>query len=272
MNTRALPAGSSQYVLVDPRGGDRREIVVHTHRPASFKSTSPIVMVMHGRNRNGGDYRDWWVSSAEEYGALIVAPEFSEAQYAHPHEYNYAAMVDAGGRARPRGDWLFPAIDHVFDDARGRAGGQAQRYFLFGHSAGGQLVHRMITFAWSPRIERAVAANSGSYTLPALDEDFPFGLRGTGLSESARREVFARPLLVLLGENDVDPDDESLPRDPGAMRQGAHRFARGSHYYEVGRREAQRLGVPLGWRIATVPAVAHSGEQMSPAAAKHLLA
>ena len=266
-----MPLGASQHSLADPRGRGR-EITVFTHRPAAFVPESPVVVVLHGRNRNGADYRDWWVASAERHAALVVVPEFSERHYAHPDEYNYGAMFDREGRALPRSQWLYPVIDHVFLDARARAGGRAERYFLFGHSAGGQLVHRFVTFGWSNRIERAVAANPGSYTMPSLEDPFPFGLKGTGFGVAELRALLARPLLVLLGEADNDPEHFQLPKEPGAMRQGPHRLARGKHYFEAGRREAARLGVEFGWKIATVPEVAHSGELMSPAAARHLFA
>ena len=267
----ALPSGSSHYVFPDPRGGGRT-ITVYAHRPAAFAPESPVVVVMHGRNRNGGDYRDWWVAPAEQHGALVIAPEFSERDYAHPDDYNYGSMFAPDGRPRPRSQWLFPVIDQVFLDCRERAGSRADRYFLFGHSAGGQVVHRLATFGWSDRIELAVAANAGSYTMPLVDEPFPFGLRGTGFGMAELRALLARPLLVLLGESDNDPEHFQLPREPGAMRQGPHRFARGQHYFETGRREAARLGVDFGWKIATVPGIAHSGEFMSPAAAAHLFA
>jgi poly(3-hydroxybutyrate) depolymerase len=266
-----MPPGSSQYVLADPRGGGR-EITVFTHRPAAYSPDGAVVIVMHGRNRNGADYRNWWVASAEHHGALVIVPEFSERHYAHPDDYNYGGMFDREGRLQARSRWLYPVIDHIFLDACARAGGRAERYFLFGHSAGGQLVHRMVTFGWSDRIERAVAANSGSYAMPSLGEPFPFGLKGTAFGVAELRALLARPLLVLLGEADDDPEHFQLPREPGAMRQGAHRLARGRHYFEAGKSEAARLGVEFGWKIATVPGVAHSGELMSPAAARLLFA
>jgi hypothetical protein len=225
---------------------------------------------MHGRNRNGADYRDWWAAAAERNGALVVTPEFSERHYAHPDDYNYGAMFAPDGRPQPHSQWLFPVIDAVFVDACRRAGSTAKRYFLFGHSAGSQVVHRMVTFGWSDRIECAVAANAGSYTMPLLDEPFPFGMKGSGSALPELRALLARPMLVLLGESDNDPNHYQLPREPGAMRQGPHRFARGQHYFETGRREAERLGVRFGWKIATVPGVAHSGELMSAAAANLL--
>jgi CubicO group peptidase (beta-lactamase class C family)/poly(3-hydroxybutyrate) depolymerase len=269
MNADISP-GASSHTFVDPRPGPRRDITVFTYRPASFTPDSPILIVLHGRNRNGADYRDHWSAEAERRSFLVAVPEFSEAQYAHPHEYNYGAMTRPDGSLRPREEWLFPVIDAVFEDVRRRAGSKRERYVLFGHSAGAQIVHRLATFAWSPLLERALAANAGSYTLPVADEPFPFGLAGTAINDDDLRALFSRPLLVLLGEQDNDPTHYQLPREPGAMRQGRNRFARGQHYLETASREARRLGVPLAWRIATAPGVAHSVGDIAPFAARHL--
>ena|SRR5258706_1641154 len=265
----AVAIGASQYAFADPRPGAGREITVHLYRPASFRPANPVLMVMHGRSRNGADYRDFFIADAERRGFLVVAPEFSEAQYAHPHEYNYGGMWRTDGTFAPREEWLFPVVDAVFEDASARAGSTRGRYFLFGHSAGAQVVHRLVTFAWSPLIEGVVAANAGSYTLPVRYEAFPYGLDGPGIDIDLRA-LFSRPICIHLGDRDNDPNHEQLPREPGAMRQGAHRFARGHNYLEVGRRTAAEAGVPLEWRVAIAPGVAHSGKEMAPFAAREL--
>jgi len=83
-----LPRGRSQFALRDPRPRPEREITVYTHRPDAWTPDAPIVIVMHGRKRNGEEYRDQWVDTAERHGLLVAVPEFSDAQYPHPHEYN----------------------------------------------------------------------------------------------------------------------------------------------------------------------------------------
>ena len=55
----AIEPGASQYAFSDPRKGARREIVVHTYRPAAFRADSPIVLVIHGRKRNVGRIKAW---------------------------------------------------------------------------------------------------------------------------------------------------------------------------------------------------------------------
>ena len=264
-----IDTGKGSYRFRDPRGGDRF-VTIHTYRAATYAPKKPIVFSLHGRRRNGADYRDFWVDEAERRGLLVVAPEFDDDQYPHPEAYNFGAMRRADGSAAPREDWLFPLYDAIFEDVRQRAGATRERYFMYGHSAGAQVVHRLVTFGDTKRIELAVAANAGAYCMPVRDEPFPFGLDGAPLGDDALRRVFARPMILLLGDRDIDPAAEHLPKEPEAMRQGPHRFARGHRYLAVARREAQRLGVACPWRIAIAPGIAHDGGGMVPFAARAL--
>ena len=269
-SARTLPPGSSEFTFPDPRPGPPREVTVFAHRPASWTPDAPVLIVMHGRARNGAEYRKGWIEQSDARGFLVAVPQFSEAFYSNPHGYNYGDMVTPEGKPRPRPEWLFPLVDRIFDDLRARAGSRRSTFLLFGHSAGGQIVHRLMTFAWSSRIEKAVAANSGSYTMPVFGEEFPFGLKGTAITEDERRALFGRPFTVLLGDADSDPNHHQLPREPGAMRQGPHRFARGLHYMSVACREAAALGVPLAWKLRIAPGVAHSNAGIAPYAAQAL--
>ena len=161
-----------------------------------------------------------------------------------------------------------PIIDPIFDFVRREAGAERPSFCLYGHSAGGQFVHRLVSLAWSPRIELAISANAGSYSLPRFDVDYPFGLGGTGLSPSALPDLLVRPLVVLVGDRDNDPQHRNLPRHPEAMRQGPHRYARGRHYVDAARQAAATAGVALCWRLAVAPGVGHSNAGMAPFAAR----
>ncbi len=253
----------------DPRNGPPRKIPLWLHRPAAFCPESPVVIVMHGMSRNAGAYLDAWTVHADQHGFAVVAPEFSAKQYPEAADYNFGNMVAPDGHVLPREQWLFSVIDGIFDHARSVLGSSRQTYCLYGHSAGGQFVHRMATFAWSPRIDLAITANAGSYTFPVFDVKYPFGLAGTSCREADLAQLFSRPLLVLLGDRDNDPDHHHLPRQPGAMRQGPHRFARGHSYMEAATRAASDRQLELSWRMATVPGVAHSNQGMAAVAAEY---
>ena len=69
--------------------------------------------------------------------------------------------------------------------------------------------------------------------------------------------------MILAGDQDIATDDPTLPSEPAAMRQGPHRFARAHNYFEAGRKEAERRGVPFNWTLQVVPGIGHDGRAMS---------
>lgn len=259
--------GIVRVEMADPRGRGRR-IPIWLYRPARFTPEGRIVIVMHGLRRDASAYCEAWAPEAERHGLLVAAPEFAEEYYPGVHEYNYGDVLSGDGHPQPRSQWLFPIIDPIFDFIRHAAGAERQTFCLYGHSAGGQFVHRLVSLAWSPRIELAISANAGSYSLPRFDVDYPFGLGGTGLPPSALPGLLARPLVVLVGDRDNDPDHCNLPRHSEAMRQGPHRFARGRYYVDAARQAAAAAGVALRWRLAVAPGVGHSNAGMAPFAAR----
>jgi len=169
-----------------------------------------------------------------------------------------------------RRDWLFADFDRIFETAREALDLEAESYDMFGHSAGGQILHRLALFRPNSRADRILAANSGWYTVPAFDVDFPYGLRDAPTTEDRLRESFAADLVVFLGElDDADETRGSLRGGP-ADRQGPGRLSRGRHFFERARETADELGGDLSWTIEVVPGVGHDYRRMSRAAADYL--
>lgn len=172
---------------------------------------------------------------------------------------------------REPGSWIFQDLDRIFDRVRDELGLETRTYDLFGHSAGGQILHRLALFAPSERLGRILAANAGWYTVPTFERAFPYGLSGTDLSRDQLTEAFSTRLVVFLGEeDDADETRGSLRRTPEANRQGPHRLARGRHFFRTARKKAEKLGVPFRWELVVVPDVGHDYERMGEAAAEHL--
>jgi hypothetical protein len=96
---------------------------------------------------------------------------------------------------------------------------------------------------------------------------FPFGLGNTSVTDAMLARALARPVTVLLGSEDIDPNHPALPRQPGAMAQGPHRLARGMLFFAKAREAATRLGVRFTWRLETVPGIAHDNSGMAARAA-----
>jgi poly(3-hydroxybutyrate) depolymerase len=260
----AIAAGLSEGVFrfeLPVRFLEGRTMRVWGYSPP--RATGPVVMVMHGQGRNAAEYRDFWIEGARAHGLTILAPEFDRDGFPTSREYNMGRVAGAGGNLRPEEARSFGLIEQVFDAARERLQIDRDGFTLFGHSAGAQFVHRFMLFTPDARVTHAIAANAGWYTLPVFDHPYPHGAAEAGLTGADIERYLAAPLTIMLGDADTDTSQSSLNTDPEVMVQGAHRFARGRHVFELARAEAGRRGAPFGWSQVIVPDVAHSGDIMS---------
>lgn len=271
----ALDTGSGSFVFASTPGTQDRPVTVWYHHPAGLPDTAPVVIVMHGASRNGEDYRDQWAGLADEHRFLLAVPEFSGEHYPGADLYNLGNMFAEDGTPNDEALWSYSAIEPIFDTVKARSGNQSERYIIYGHSAGGQFVHRFMMFKPDSRVEIAIPANAGWYTMPNSEYQFPYGMAGLENFQGRSaddwvRGALERRMIVLLGDADTMTTQSNLRRTPEAMAQGTMRFARGHSYFAVARAEAGRLGMPFIWRIDTVPGVAHSNRQMAPGAVEAL--
>ncbi|MBN9527410.1 MAG: alpha/beta hydrolase [Alphaproteobacteria bacterium] len=260
------PSGRSTLPFVDARHPDR-PIDVNLYRAPGYRPGGDVVFVQHGMLRNGDDYRDFWIPAADRHDLLIVAPTFGDAYFPKPESYNNGLVIRDDGTVAAADDWLYGVPARILAALR-QAGAVTQaKVRIFGHSAGGQFVHRLLATQADPPFAVAFAANSGWYTLPTLERRFPEGLGGIGLGETALVRWLAWPMVIFAGDQDVLTDDPSLPAQAEALAQGPMRFARAHFMLDFARREAARRRVPCNWQIVVVPGIGHDGGAMSRAAA-----
>jgi poly(3-hydroxybutyrate) depolymerase len=261
------PAGSSIVPIARAAPGGET-VRAFIYKPAAFGADDPILFVMHGVQRNADVYRDNWIAEAEARRVLVIVPEMSQALFPREAGYNFGSMVDRAGVWQPTERWAWQVIETIFDAARAGTGSRRQTYALFGHSAGAQFVHRFVMFAPAARYDIAISANAGWYTMPTFEVAFPYGLGTSPLDDKGLMAALQKPVIILLGEADTDPAHPSLRRDAGADAQGLHRFARGQAFFAQASAQAKRRGVSFGWRLETVPGVAHDNAGMAASAAR----
>lgn len=267
-----IKEGAGRFVFDDPKTATGKTVPVWYYRPKGFTPDTPILFVMHGVKRNADDYRDNWIDLANQYGLLIIAPEFSRENFPHSWHYNLGNVMARGGPddalvPTPPAKWTFPIIDRIFEVVRQSSGSRRTTFSIFGHSAGGQFVHRYMMFTGGPKVDLAICANAGWYTLPTDSEAFPYGLGGTKLTPDQLKAAFAKKMIILLGDMDI-VQDHNFRMTPEAMRQGPTRFDRGKFYFAAAKRAAEKLNAPFNWRVETVPGVGHDNANMAVAAAK----
>jgi poly(3-hydroxybutyrate) depolymerase len=262
--------GRASLPYVDRNNPDR-PLVLECFRPQSHDPDKPVVIVQHGASRNGAEYCGAWVPAAERHGLLIVAITYPKGSWPDAVTYNNGHVLEDGGNLRLREGWSLAIPGRVFSLLREAGITRRDKTYLWGHSAGGQFVHRLLATQPHGIFEAVGAANSGWYTLPTLDLAYPDGLGGVGLTRDDVVRFLSYPLVIFSGDQDIDGTTENFPKHEAAMAQGPNRFARAQFYLERGRAEAAKLGVRCRWSRVVVPGVAHEGMRMSAFAGNYWL-
>lgn len=260
------PQGRSSLPFLDVRH-PQRPLEVNVYRPERHRPDDEVVFVQHGMLRNGDEYRDFWIDAAERHNLLIVAPTFGDTHFPKAEGYNNGLVIDEDGAIAASDDWLYAVPARVLAALREAGVTTRDKVKLFGHSAGGQFVHRLLATQSETPFETACAANSGWYTLPTLERRFPEGLGGLGLSEAELARWLAWPMVIFAGDQDIVTSDPSLPAQPEALAQGPMRYARAQFMLDFAKAEAARRGLACNWTLITVPGIGHDGAAMSRAAA-----
>ena len=250
-----IAAGAGCFVFTN---WDGPPLEVWYQASAVALADGPAVFVMHGTRRDADRYRDQWLAAAEASNLVVLVPRFSRSDFAGASGYNLGGLLDTEPGTR-----AFDALEPIFRTVLQHPGrSRDDGYYLYGHSAGAQFVHRYVLFADAPGLKAAVAANSGWYTMPTPAAAFPYGLHGP-VGELANRErAFAVPLIVALGELDNDPAAPYLRHTDEAEAQGPHRLARGLAFIAAAEQAAQRNDWPLRWQLERVAGAGHDNAAM----------
>lgn len=269
---RLLPKGTNSFLFKAHESFVDKPVKIFYHIPTGIDmETAPIVMVFHGMSRNADDYRDYWISSADKYGFMIFCPEFTKELYPSDsdsnNQYNLGNMITSGN-LNPKEVWTFTIINPIFDRIKLATANESESFYMFGHSAGSQFVHRCLTFLPEVKAKKAVTANAGWYTMPDFDVVYPYGLEGSFLHSDSLPQLFEREIIVLLGTADT-LRTSSLRQSALADDQGLNRFERGHYYFSWSSSYASENGLVFNWSVIDVPDVGHSGSAMSVAAANY---
>lgn len=288
--------GSGNFNFNSMRSGSPSLITVFYHKPVNYNSESRIVLIIPGAGRNAWEYRDSWVELSEKYNVLVASPFYPEEDYDYAAYHNAGITIDikfnnftvsevdgrvnkyyvadrdvVAGDATQAEAWLFSDFDGIFDQVVRLTESDRKVYDIFGHSAGGQILHRMAIFHSSSKVDRIIASNSGSYTLPSLDEQYPFGLKGTDFKQKGLPDIFSSKLTLLVGEQDNDEESRgTMLHTPSLDKQGLGRLSRGKSFYNESKKLARELGSNFAWGFCVVEDVGHEHKKMSKAAAKLL--
>ena len=236
-------------------------ITVFSYKPPTYRD-GPLLVVCHGVSRNAEDYRNYAITLAERFGAIVVAPLFDNQRFPSLR-YQRGGLVGADGAAQPPEAWTYAFIPKIVAHVRALEGKPALPYYLIGHSAGGQFLVRLAAFL-PAEATRIVAANPGSLLFPTREQKFGYGFGGLPAelsSDDVMRRYLAAPLTLYLGTGDITPE-HSFDASPAGMVQGPNRLARGRAGFAFAQKLAQERGWVFNWRKVETPGIAHEAAFM----------
>jgi hypothetical protein len=294
LNEIKIDEGSGEFLIEGGNGKKEEAITIFYHKPKNYKSDSKILIVVPGSGRNGDSYRDAWIEASEKYRVLILSPMYKEKGYDYNayhmgnliHNSNIEQSIKYDENSNKvfldeekfsfeinsnSNEWIYNDFDRIFDTVVENLGSSQTEYDLFGHSAGGQILHRFVIFQATSKANRILASNSGSYTLPDFHIELPFGLKNTVLTKENIEASFKKNLVLFIGELDNENEQGGLIlRSLSVDKQGTHRLERGIYFFNESKKIALGFNSEFNWSLEIIPNMGHDYKRMSKAAADFL--
>ena len=233
--------------------------------------TMRVLFSMHGADRKGAPNIETWRYFAEEEGVVVIAPEYTPENGWKSNDYQLGGLYTNSKHTElnPPEKWTYNTVEALFDYFKEGTGNQAEKYDIHGHSAGGQFVHRLVLTMPNARIRLAVASNPSAWTYPLIDGlkdkkgnvyGWPYSVMGTPFAtEEHVKRYLAAPLIVHLGNADVQTDSSDLDKSDGANAQGPCRYDRGNAFFKASKQLAKEMKTPFNWKKVEVEDVGHAG-------------
>lgn len=220
-----------------------------------YVPTRPIVrprmfITVHGISRNAREHAQRYARLAEEYGVVLVAPEFTAKRFPDYQRLGRASHGDRADRV----------LERVIAEASRLSGAVGDKVYLFGYSGGGQFVHRY-AMAYPERVAAYVVGAAGWYTFPDPTLPYPRGIEPISALPNLRFDparFLIVPGAVVVGDRDVHPGTALRKTESVEMQQGATRFERGKRWIACMNEQARHRGLPAQFRFHQLPRSPHS--------------
>jgi pimeloyl-ACP methyl ester carboxylesterase len=254
--------GSGFFAFNNYEPFEDKAMNVYYHIPENATVNSEILFVFHGNGRNAQDYRNAMIAKANQYNFIVIAPKFSNQDFPGGDSYNLGNVFIDGDNPsisslNPEQEWTFSVVEPLFDFVRDRLNNNTLSYNIFGHSAGGQFVHRFALFKPNARYNRMVASASGWYTVTDFNITFPYGLQNSPLENIDLENLFQRDITIQIGDLDNDPNAPALRQNEFANAQGLNRLARANHFYDEALTLANQNNFNYLWELEIIPNLDH---------------
>lgn len=229
------------------QGGGRSILPYHLYLPPQLQR--PLLVLVHGVSARPARMIEYAAAFAARHGVPLLAPDFSGAEFA-----GYQRLLSGDGHLGAA-----RALRVAVDEACIRHGLGSTRFDLAGFSGGGQFAHRF-AMHFPDAVRRVVVASAGWYTYLDRGGAYPLAVGSGELAPSERDlEAFLQlPILISVGEKDVERGKQLRTSLDIDRRQGMHRFERAHRWFDHLSTEASRRGVRSQAELCVLPNTGHS--------------
>jgi len=252
------------------RDWDGEPVDVIVYIPTGADKNTDILIVIPGSSRDTQRFHASWLSFAKEDTFVVVTIGASKKHFPDEYSYNAGNVINEKGKPIESSKWLFSAVEKIFNKVKEKYGFQTEKFYLFGHSAGGGFVHRYMLFMSGAPVVKAVAANPAFVTLPDHTVGYPFGLKNIPINYTMISQWLEKDMAIVLGADDTGPRTKPLSSGSRARAQGPNCLSRGKRLFRDAKKEAKKRKLDFGWSLNIVPRVGHDNRLIAPQARKVL--
>lgn len=267
----SLPSGAGNFKYAVPDGETADTLQVFYYIPDGYsRSAMPVVVGFHGNDRDCSYWIDTWKEYADKKGFMFFIPWFTHENFP-TRRYQELGVKDEDGNFLPAKQRTSAVVDSLLRHILELSETGENKLTIYGHSAGGQFVHRFMLLNNSPYVKKAIIGNPGWFTFPTSDENYSYGIKDLEWVDDKRiRDMSGGNIILQLAEGDT-LRESYLRKTPEAERQGRNRLERGEKFFKTLKTIADRKNMDFNWRKVYVPDIGHDAVGMSRHAAEHLL-
>lgn len=247
-----------------PEGQLKRGVVLHRtveylacqsyllYLPAARKKRHNVLVLVHGQGRNVEVMVDIFRTYAEKHDAILIAPIFDK---------DISSGYQRLGLKQRGGDGVLPQtrLRLILDEVSQFAEVPIKRFYMFGHSGGAQFCHRYV-MAFPDVVKRYAISAAGWYTLPDVNDVFPYGMKANPELPSILPDIdkfLQVPVCVLVGEKDTGRGATVNKSERIDRSQGRTRLERAESWVAAVTAVARDLGLDPSAQLQILPDAGH---------------
>ena len=223
-------------------------LAYYQYLPRQPNPDLPPFVSVHGISRNAHEHMAAFGGLAERSGRLLIAPVFDDDRFK-----GYQRLAADSGLAET-------AFLSMLNEKLSATGISTEKIVLFGYSAGAQFAHRF-AMLHPNNVSQLILASSGWYTFPTENARYPYGIsRRTRMGRRANGgmgELFRLPILLLVGDRDLERDSNLRQNAEVDIRQGLTRVERARRWQLAVEAVALRCGTTANIAFEMLPGCGH---------------